>query len=77
MAEHVHEYITSLPDGLGWRCACGHLKDPPPADHVWTTSVPGVRECAKSPSGDHAFIHLKGAFAYCHFCNEGKRFLNG
>jgi hypothetical protein len=36
-----------------------------------------VGRCSGSPSGEHEFARLKGAFGYCLHCTARKRFLNG
>ena len=34
-----------------------------------------VDKCANSPSGEHEYVQLKGAYAGCLFCTARKRFL--
>ena len=42
-----------------------------------TYRLPFVGRCRTSPTGEHEYVHLRGAYGYCSFCTARRRFLRG
>ena len=51
MPAHEHEWSVIKSDGLGPRCLCGKLREPPGPDHLWLATAP--------PDADHEHQYAK------------------